>query len=588
MKLHFSGKLRAAQSPYWVAYLVYSPLIGLLGLLVGVPALGQATNYGQFAPPDAYLDGSPLAYYGSENQWSRRQFSEEKADTSYKRRGQRQLLAILDGEAENAIKWSKQRLSVDPHDLEALFTQTIAWCQQGQMNQAVSTMQTAVDGGLPVERFLAGPRHLLESLWQTEAFKSLTSLQPFRLIHGPMLGCVTESSVKVWVRTFEEAQISVQLYACNEQGDATDEIVATAVGKSKPQNDYTAIIEFANLMPGTEYAYDVLVAGNSAIEGRLPRLRTYPASGRPACFQIAFGGGAGFFPQHERIWDTIASYRPDALFLLGDNVYIDLAEKPRGLHRYTYYRHQSRPEFRRLVRTTPVYAIWDDHDCGIDDVWMGPFVDRPHWKPSMLTVFRENWVNPAYGNEQAPGCWFQTSLGDVDFYFLDTRNYRTNPFGEQPTMLGPVQKTWLLEQIEKSQATFKVLVSSVPWAEGAKPGSRDTWDGFRAEREEIFSSIDTNKIEGVLLLSADRHRSDAWKIERPRGYALYDMMSSRLTNVHTHECFPDALFCYNKTCSFGLLTIDTTQTDPIATYQVVDIDGKVVHTLPLKKSQLSF
>jgi len=91
-----------------------------------------------------------------------------------------------------------------------------------------------------------------------------------------------------------------------------------------------------------------------------------------------------------------------------------------------------------------------------------------------------------------------------------------------------------------------------------------------------------------LLLSADRHRSDAWKIPREHGYAFFDMMSSKVTNAHTHECLPDALFCYNAGCSFGLLTLDTTEDDPTAKYEVIDIDGKVVHTLPLKKSELRF
>ena len=53
-------------------------------------------EYGQFAPQDAYLDGSPLAYYGSENEWSQRMFSGRTADQFHKRRGQRQLLGLLD------------------------------------------------------------------------------------------------------------------------------------------------------------------------------------------------------------------------------------------------------------------------------------------------------------------------------------------------------------------------------------------------------------------------------------------------------------------------------------------------------------
>ena len=31
---------------------------------------------GEFAPPDAYLDGSKHPYYGSENEWNRRFFFE--------------------------------------------------------------------------------------------------------------------------------------------------------------------------------------------------------------------------------------------------------------------------------------------------------------------------------------------------------------------------------------------------------------------------------------------------------------------------------------------------------------------------------
>ncbi len=66
------------------------------------------------------------------------------------------------------------------------------------------------------------------------------------------------------------------------------------------------------------------------------------------------------------------------------------------------------------------------------------------------------------------------------------------------------------------------------------------------------------------------------------------MMSSKLTNAHTHECIAGALFCYNADCSFGMLTIDTTASEPTATYEVVNINGETVHTLQLSRSQLSF
>ena len=238
------------------------------------------------------------------------------------------------------------------------------------------------------------------------------------------------------------------------------------------------------------------------------------------------------------------------------------------------------------MRSTPVYAIWDDHDAAIDDAWLGPFVDRPEWKRPTLELFRENWNNPGYGDAEWPGCWFRFSVGDVDFFMLDGRFYRTNPFADSPTMLGPAQKAWLKEGLRASRATFKVVVSPVPWSFGSKPGSRDTWNGFRAERGEIFSFLSSEKIEGVLLMSADRHRSEAWRIEGETPYPLYELSSSRLTNIHSHDPVPGTLFGYNRTCSFGLVTFDTAQRDPEARFEVVDIDGRVVHTLSVKRSEL--
>jgi alkaline phosphatase D len=153
-------------------------------------------------------------------------------------------------------------------------------------------------------------------------------------------------------------------------------------------------------------------------------------------------------------------------------------------------------------------------------------------------------------------------------------------------MLGPAQKAWLLRAVAASKATFKVVCSPVPWDFRTKGNSKDTWNGFRPEREEIFSSFEKNRIPGILLVSADRHRSDAWKIERESGYDLYEFNSSRLTNQHVHKTMKAALFSYNAKQSFGLIHFDTTLEDPRATYDVVTIDGEKVHSITVKLSQL--
>ncbi|TWU27515.1 alkaline phosphatase D family protein [Bythopirellula polymerisocia] len=569
-------------------YLAIFASILAISLAVSQAGRAQGTKYGQFAPPDAFEENPQLAYYGSENEWSRRQFSKEKAEDEYKRRGQRLLLATLNGNPNKSLDWAAEYLAEDPHDLESIYNQSIAYCQLGKIDQAFAAMKQAVEGGLPIERFLAGPRQLLKPLTESEEFQEYARSRTSGLLHGPMLGCVTDDSARIWVRTENASPVKVQVFSCDTQGNPSSNIASTSSSLVDLQEDFTAIIELTGLQPNTQYAYDVLIDDQSLLKGDRPHFHTFPEPGAPGIFKVAFGGGAGFMPEHERMWDTISSRNPDALFLLGDNVYIDLPEEPRGLHQYTYYRRQSQPEFRRLTASTPVYAIWDDHDAAMDDVWLGPYLDRPAWKPAMLRIFMENWVNPGYGNQESPGCWFKATFGSVDCFFLETRYLRTNPFGENPTMLGSIEKKWLLNELKNSQARFKVIVSSVPWAPNVKPGSHDTWDGFPHEREEIFGWIEKQKIDGVLLLSADRHRSEAWKIDRPNGYPLYDLMSSKLTNEHTHECVPGQLFCYNKLCSCGMVTFDTTQADPTITYEIVNIDDKVIDTLVIKLSQISF
>jgi alkaline phosphatase D len=340
--------------------------------------------------------------------------------------------------------------------------------------------------------------------------------------------------------------------------------------------DYTAVLTHEGLNPGTSYHYNILIDGMAAFKkNNEPEFSTPGESA--GIFAVAFGGGAGYNPGAEKIWTHILEHRPDALFLLGDNVYVDLPEMPGPFHDYTYYRRYSRPEYRSLISRVPVYSIWDDHDAGIDDIWMGPYRKKPEWKIPMVEHFRRNWVNPGYGTHEWPGCWYSFRQGDIEFFMLDGRTYRTNPFGPQPTMLGPVQKKWLLKGLINSTARIKVLVSPVPWNYRAKPGSHDTWFGFSGERDEIFRVIIDQEINGVVLMSADRHRSEVWEIEWDGSYPLYEFLSSRLTNMHFHDIVPGAIFSYNDSQSFGLLSFDTSKDLPEILLEVVNVNGEKVY-----------
>ena len=153
-------------------------------------------------------------------------------------------------------------------------------------------------------------------------------------------------------------------------------------------------------------------------------------------------------------------------------------------------------------------------------------------------------------------------------------------------LLGTFQKQWLKETLRSSEATFKVIASSVPFSEGIKPGSKDPWDGYPEEHmlmEEIFSFIEKEKIEGVaanhLIRSADRHRIDFRKISRPKGYDFLEFVSWK---------------DYQQTCPFQLskqmvwfgdttrlvdiayLNFNTTKKNPEMKFEAYDNSGKLL------------
>ncbi len=414
----------------------------------------------------------------------------------------------------------------------------------------------------------------IKNIYTQESFRKLINKHDLQLFGGPMLGNLSDSGGSVWIRTAAPAEVRLMI-----DGDVK------GVVKTSPKNDFSATIEFRNLDPDSEYKYNVEVDGVLIYKEKdMPSFRTYPTKGEGGNFEVCFGGGARYNHPKEHIWKTIAGRSPAAFLWLGDNIYID-DPKSRTRQRVYYYRRQLRPEFKQMVSRSAQYSIWDDHDFGANDVSGGTDINSPKWKIPVWNVFKENWVNPSYGGgEENPGCWYSFSIGGVDFFMTDGRYYRD--FKKEKTMLGKVQKNWLLESLKSSNATFKVIASGTLWTEHADKGGADSWWGVREEREEILSVIDREKIGGVILISADRHRTDVYEIQRPKGYTIYEFETSKLTNDHTHNTKKEALFSYNKGNFFGSLSFNLDLDDPQVTFRCITIDGKEVYALPLKRSAL--
>ena len=480
-------------------------------------------------------------------------------------------------------KVGKELAKADEDEPETHFVRMLSSLRQGQVKAAAGHAKTALDKGLLFERLIAGPQNVLSPLYESDEFVNWKQqYKPGALIHGPMVGSVTDSGASFWIRTAKESKFVVRVYPV----DATIPIAISRLATTTIASDLTGVAVVEGLNPGTRYRYAIEIDSKLHVMDK-PSFRTSPKQHTGAEFSVGFGGGAGYVPEWEYMWDTIGKADPHAFLMLGDNVYIDDPKHDLTM-KYCYYRRQSRPEWRKFVSSRSIYSIYDDHDFGTNDCVPGPDIDKPVWKRPVWNVFRQNWVNPAYGGgEKQPGCWYDFYIGDVHFIMLDGRYYRTRK--PEPSMLGPVQKQWLKETLKNSQGTFKVLASPVPFSEKIKPGSKDPWDGFANEREELFSYIENQKINGVFLIAADRHRTDLRITNRANGYDLYEFESSKLTNRHTHSVVktPGLVWGHSKTCSYALMKFNTKTEDPTVRFEAVTIDGEILHTHDLKLSTVT-
>ena len=456
----------------------------------------------------------------------------------------RYMLEVKYGDPRVAIEKAIQQGA----DAEAYYVKTVAYSALKQYDSAMYYLLKAVDYGLPPGRFMAGPDAFLAGLHATPHYQEWFAEQATLLVHGPMAGNVFDTMAILWVRTAREAEVAFLLSENRRMRRA----FTTPSYKTRAAREYAVQVLIGDLSPDTRYYYQVVINGDAHPD--IYSFSTQPPAGKPAEVAVAFGGGGGYIPWHRHMWTTIAQHNLNGLLLLGDNVYIDYPEHS-YIQEYCYYQRQSEREWRHLVSQTPVFS-----------------------------TFRNQWANISYGGgDEQPGVWFSFDIADVEFFMLDGRYYREPAYVintvSQPSMLGPVQKAWLLESLVHSDAAFKVIVSPVSWAceaKGEMEGRYDHWKGYKQERDELFGFLSTNNIEGVVLMSADKHRSDLWKIHRKNGYPLYEFGSSKLTNTHTDNCIPEAEYCYNKMCSFGKLIFRPNADEPHVVYEIWNIENERV------------
>ncbi len=277
----------------------------------------------------------------------------------------------------------------------------------------------------------------------------------------------------------------------------------------------------------------------------------------------------------------------EALVLLGDTPYIDSTalETARTRHR----EFLSVPELAALVRRTPTWGTWDDHDFGRNNS-----DGRLAGKENTRQAFIEYRANGEYGGRSG-GIYTKFRRGPAEVFLLDTRWFsRTAPSPvdpSQPTLLGREQWAWLKQSLKASTAPFKLIACGMIWDDKENPES-DDWGAYAYERSALFDFLREEGVTGVVLIGGDIHCSRLLKYDTTEqvGYPIHQMIVSPIhdrtipslnvphTDLVRGEAVPHVWL---------QVTVDSTVTPATFHAEWVQRDGREMWSLELDASELA-
>lgn len=390
---------------------------------------------------------------------------------------------------------------------------------------------------------------------------------------GPILGAVTDTSVKVWVRADSGGGFRVRYRAMDpvpEGGEQRTSEPAELVA----EHDFTGVLTLDALLPGTTYDYEVLMTSKTGEELVHPArftFRTLPPRGQR--ISLRFAVGADINRTEIPAFDAISAMDPDFMLLIGDQIYADRVEESADGYRAKYRQIWGGRHFRDFMTHVPVFMMWDDHEIR-ENYWAGRYTRYEPARQAFDEYQASHNPNPIHEGQ----AYYSFSAGDVDLFMLETRSNRSSNDDAddvEKSMLGNAQLLALEEWLLTSTATFKILISSVMWSNFGTTQT-DSWLGFQSERQRIIDTIYDNGVEGVVIISGDQHWSTIVRnTYRDPPLVIYELeptpLAFRTGNVSTSSD-PSILFRDGDHNAYGVVDIDTTQSPATIKLTVCAVD----------------
>ncbi len=287
-----------------------------------------------------------------------------------------------------------------------------------------------------------------------------------------------------------------------------------------------------------------------------------------------------FYLYSFQIFNTMESRPADFMIWMGDHVYM---LKPwqwnsREAMVKAYAKQRGNQKLDSFMKSRPQYAIWDDHDYGPNNAGAEFFN-----KDTALSVFKEMWPNQPQADSHA-GVYFTFKHKEAQFFMLDVRYFKV----PDSQLLGEKQLQWLLDELKKSDAKFKFIVSGV---QVLCDGGYENFRKYPKEFNQLMTYLSEQKIEGVMFTSGDVHYTEASCVNRKDEYPLYDFTLSPLTSFpinylsHNYNRMEGTKF---NAHNFGEITFSGEESNRCCDIKALNIKGETLWSFRVFENDLKY
>ncbi|GAB2694905.1 alkaline phosphatase D family protein [Thalassiella azotivora] len=377
------------------------------------------------------------------------------------------------------------------------------------------------------------------------------------LTSGVQSGDVTTRSAVLWARSSGPGRLVATV-----RSGRFHRVVRG--GLATPETDHTAKVLLRGLPPGRRYDVDLHVEASDGTPGEVGRATFGTAPVHRAPTSLVWTGdtcgqGWGINPDLGGLvgYRAMLDTEPDLFVHAGDMVYADGPIQPevvepdgqvwrnlvlpevakvaetldefRARYRYTLLDDN----VRALAASVPLVAQWDDHET-TNNWYPGEVLTDPRYTERRVDVLAararrawQEWNPVGDAASLRPGTGFEPTRvhrriergAHLDLFCLDMRTHKgPNTDGLEPhrtPILGREQADWLVREVSRSRATWKVISADMPLGLVVPDGpvnqeavaNRDPGQPLGRELEiaYVLSAFKRHRVRNVLWVTADVH-----------------------------------------------------------------------------------